>query len=131
MRRYYQKMLFPKFQLIQILRLQFMHDYLDWHCSIIDYCVKQSLVYETFNAKNGSHFISKGFLPNFFGGNVLLRGELQIDAKNSNFDIFESALYMKSGSMVLRSSTIFVKVQLPIWWLISIKQKTKVYGEMR
>ena len=31
----------------------------------------------------------------FFGG------KLQIDAKNSNFEIFESALYMKSVSMPL------------------------------
>ena len=28
-------------------------------------------------------------------------GELQIDAKNSNFENFKSALYMKSGSMPL------------------------------
>ena len=33
------KRLFPKFQLIQILLLQVMHDYVHWHCSI-DYCVK-------------------------------------------------------------------------------------------
>ena len=30
---------------------------------------------------------------------MLLGGELQIDAKNSNYDIFESALYIKCGSM--------------------------------
>ena len=30
-----------------------------------------------------------------------LEGKLQIDAKNSNFEIFESALYMKSVSMPL------------------------------
>ena len=34
-------------------------------------------------------------------GNVLLR-ELQIDAQNSNFEQFESDLYMKSQSMPLR-----------------------------
>ena len=50
-------------------------------------------------AQNGSHFLRKWFLLNSFGGNVLLRGELQIDAKNSNFENFKSALYMKSGSM--------------------------------
>ena len=33
----------------------------------------------------------------------LLRGELQIDAKNSNLDISESALYMKSESMPLNN----------------------------
>ena len=32
----------------------------------------------------------------FLWGNVLLGGKLQIGAKNSNFEIFESALYMKS-----------------------------------
>ena len=41
------KSLFPKFQLIPILRLQVMHDYVVFHCSI-DYCVKLSLVHETF-----------------------------------------------------------------------------------
>ena len=34
-------------------------------------------------------------------GNVLLEGKLQIDAKNLYFDNFESALYIKSGSMPL------------------------------
>ena len=29
----------------------------------------------------------------FLWGNVLLRGELQIDATNSNFEDFESAIY--------------------------------------
>ena len=32
-------------------------------------------------------------------GNVLFRGKLQTDAKNSNFENFESAHYMESGSM--------------------------------
>ena len=31
--------LFPNFQLILILCLQFIHDYVNWHYSI-DYCVK-------------------------------------------------------------------------------------------
>ena len=31
--------LFPKFQLIPILRLQVMHDYVHLYCSV-DYCVK-------------------------------------------------------------------------------------------
>ena len=38
---------------------------------------------------------------NFLWGNVLQGGKLQIDANNSNFDSFESALYMKSVSMSL------------------------------
>ena len=38
----------------------------------------------------------------FLWGNVLLEGKNQIDANNSNFEIFESALYnMKSVSMPL------------------------------
>ena len=37
----------------------------------------------------------------FLWGNVLFGGKLQIGAKNSNFEIFESALYMKSVSMPL------------------------------
>ena len=41
----------------------------------------------------------------FLWGNVLLGGKLQIGAKNSNFEIFESALYMKSVSMPLAYPT--------------------------
>ena len=37
----------------------------------------------------------------FLWGNDLFGGKLQIGAKNSNFEIFESALYMKSVSMPL------------------------------
>ena len=42
----------------------------------------------------------------FLCGNVLLGGKLQIGAKNSNFEIFESALYMKSVSMPLTSEKL-------------------------
>ena len=38
----------------------------------------------------------------FVWGNVLLDATLQIYAKNSNFENFESALVMKSVSMPLR-----------------------------
>ena len=37
----------------------------------------------------------------FLQGNVLLGGKQQIDAKNSNFESFESALCMKSVNMPL------------------------------
>ena len=37
----------------------------------------------------------------FLWGNALLRGKFQKIAKNTNFEIFESALYIKSGSMPL------------------------------
>ena len=40
-------------------------------------------------------------VANSFEGNALLRGELQIDAINSNFENFESALHMKSVGMPL------------------------------
>ena len=45
----------------------------------------------------------------FLWGNVLLGGDLQIDAKNTNFEISERALYMKSRSMPL---TDYNKVRL-------------------
>ena len=41
------KSLFPKFQMIPILRFQDMHDYV-WFIAPIDYCVELILVYETF-----------------------------------------------------------------------------------
>ena len=37
---------------------------------------------------------------------MFLRGELRIGGENSNFIIFESTLYMKSGSMPLRVALI-------------------------
>ena len=43
----------------------------------------------------------------FLCGNVLLGGKLQIGAKYSNFEIFESALYMKSVSMPLSIVILF------------------------
>ena len=45
-------------------------------------------------------------------GNVFLGGEVQIDAKNWNFDIFESALCIKSGSMPLTKSVYFINLFL-------------------
>ena len=53
---------------------------------------------------------TKLFQPNSFWGNVLLRGELQKDARNLNFENWESALYSKSGNMPLNfDSTEFLK----------------------
>ena len=40
-------------------------------------------------------------------GNVFFGGKLQIDTKNSNFEIFETALYLKSVSMPLKENLIF------------------------
>ena len=95
--------LLPKFQLIPILRIQVMHDYVHRHCSI-DYCIKLSLVYETLCPKLLS-FHKEMISAWFLWGNVLLRGELQKDTINSNFDNFESTLYMKSVSMPLMLCT--------------------------
>ena len=83
--------------MIPILHLQVMHDYVYWHCSI-DFCVKSSLVYKTLCKKLLS-FHKEMISASFLWGNVLLKGELQIDTLNSNSDNFESALYMKSVSM--------------------------------
>ena len=76
---------------------------MQWHCSI-DYCVK-------FNSSWTQEFMPKMALisqemisAKFVWGNVLLggkRGKLQIYAKNSNFDNFQSILYIKSVSMPL------------------------------
>ena len=61
--------LFQKLQLILILCLQVMHDYVHWHCST-DYSVKLSLGHETLvsdtrlYAKNGSNFIRNLYLLN-------------------------------------------------------------------
>ena len=46
------------------------------------------------------------FYTEMISAYVLLRGELQTDAKYSNFDIFESTLYMKSGNIALKKFTI-------------------------
>ena len=91
------KRLFPKFLLIPIfLRLQLMHDmHAYWHCSI-DYCVKLTFVNVTL-CKNCFYFTL--IYAEFLWGNVLLGRELQTDSKTSNFDIFENALYMESGSI--------------------------------
>ena len=43
---------FQKFQLIPILHLQVMHDYVHLYCSI-DYCVKLSLIDKTLCKKMG------------------------------------------------------------------------------
>ena len=44
----------------------------------------------------------------FLWGNVFFGGKLKIHAaKNSNFDIFESTLYMKSVSMILNIPSIY------------------------
>ena len=63
------------------LHLQVMHDCVHWHCSI-DYYVKLSLVDETLCKKMFS-FHKEMTSADFLWGNVLLRGELEIDVINS------------------------------------------------
>ena len=50
----------------------------------------------------------------FVWGNVIFGGKLQIDAKNSNFEIFENALYLKSVSMPLISVYSIVVVPISV-----------------
>ena len=66
-----------------------MYNYVVFHCSI-DYCVELSLVDKTEIAviSEGNDF---SLIP--LGKCAFFRGELQIDAINSNFENFESALY--------------------------------------
>ena len=45
---------------------------------------------------------------------MLLGGELQIDAKIFNFEIFESALYMKSGSMPLNVKLLIYQLAIKL-----------------
>ena len=93
-----EKKLTSNIQLIPVLRLQVMHD-VHWHCST-HYCVKWSLIDKTL-CKNLLSFHKEMISAKFLRGNVLLRGELQIDAIDSNFENCEIALYMKSVSMPL------------------------------
>ena len=71
----------------------------------------------------------------FLWGNALLGGKLQIGAKNSNFEIFESALYMKSVSMPLRQiiwqcSLLAVDISRELTRLI-FNYKTHIFGQKR
>ena len=61
----------------------------------------------------------------FLWGNVLLGGKLKIGAKNSNFEIFESALYMKSVSMPLNFVSCPIKYPLG-----ALPQKIDVGGTL-
>ena len=70
-----------------------MHDYVVFHCSI-GYCVELILVDETLSKKLLS-FHKEMISAKLHLGNVLLGGELQIDAINSNFEKFECTRYMK------------------------------------
>ena len=50
---------------------------------------------------------------------MLIRGELQKDAKNLKFEFFESALYTKSGSMPLTKNILYIFGVM----LLQMKQK--------
>ena len=117
------KRLFPKFQLILILRFQAMDDF-ERFIAPIDYCVEQSLMYETFLSKLLS-FHTKMILACFLWGSVLLRGELQKYAKKSSFDNFESTRYSTSVSMPLKTiATMPSQTQnFLIFWLLILDSK--------
>ena len=59
------KKLLPKFQLIPVLRLKVMHDYVHWHCSI-DYCVRLVVIDEDLSG-NCFYVTLKRFQLNSFG----------------------------------------------------------------
>ena len=77
-----------------------MHDHV---CFIapIAYCVILSLMYETFCKKLLS-FYTEMVSAYFLWRSMLLRGKLRKYAKNSNFENFESALYLKSGKYAFK-----------------------------
>ena len=54
----------------------------------------------------------------FLWGNVVFGGKLQMQ-KNSNFEIFESALFIKSVSMPLIESITKLILLLGVYWLPS------------
>ena len=62
-------------------------------------------------------------------GNVLLGRKLQIDVKNSNLNIVESALYMKSTSMPLTKTNQFSKFsnQFASRYNVYFSRNTDVY----
>ena len=80
-----------------LIHLQVMHDYVHWYFSI-DYCVRLILVN---GALHENWFIShwNNFCLISLGKCASWTRAIQIDAKNLNFEIFESTLYMESGSM--------------------------------
>ena len=59
-------------------------------------------------------FHTETISASFLWGNALLGGELQIDAKNSNFEISESTLYIISESMPLK--ILFYSIHTPTTW---------------
>ena len=96
----------------------------------MDYCVKKKSRVRDLCKKLLS-FHKEMISASFLWGNVILRGELQIDAINSNFQNFESALYMKSVSMPLSfNSKIIITINFTFFsflktsgsWSFSDKQ---------
>ena len=93
------KGLLPKFQMIPILWNQLKVFKL---CMII--CIGIALLTTVLDYFSSMRIYGKIALfhteiisAHFLSGDMLVGGELQIDAKNSDFDIFEDTLYMKSG----------------------------------
>ena len=57
---------------------------------------------------------------------MLLTGVLQIDAINSNFDNFESALYMKSVSMPFRTTGPKLGTHLNVFFILTSNMAMKI-----
>ena len=77
-----------------------------FHCSHRLLCWIKSRIWD-FSWKLLS-FHTEIISTEFLWGSVLLRGELRKYAKNPNFENFESALYLTSGSMPLNSMLHFL-----------------------
>ena len=61
----------------------------------------------------------------FLWGNILLGRELHTDAKSSKFEIFESALYIKSVSIAFKGPCQQLTVGALQWHKISILANPK------
>ena len=96
------KKLFPKFQLIPILRFHVMHDYVRF-IAPIDYCVELSLVDETF-CENCSHFILKWLQPNSFGEMCFLEESYENMQKIQISTNLESALFQNQENQGIQDA---------------------------
>ena len=108
------KRLFPKFQLVPLFRLQVMHDYVHWYCAI-DYCVRKfsdtRIYWKIALISPWNDFCSIPLGKCIFKGRATNRRKKfkflfflwNIKIKILIF-FFESALYLKSGSMPLINS---------------------------
>ena len=113
--RYTRKRTFPNFQ----LNLTLCYAWLCvLHCSIGN-CVELIAVSNNLSKKLVSCY-KEMVSALFLWRNGLLRGKLRVDAKNSNFENFESAFYMKSVSIPLNQHFSLQCIPLDSRSLISL-----------